>query len=79
MIKQVVFSFFFVISSISFSQPSFEEHWVRIIANDSLIIPRTNRPSTNAAFAQLLADFQVDYVAHPMDFAKTAAKTLIIQ
>lgn len=73
MIKLPLFLLFSVLSSISFTQSNFEEHWVRIIANDSLIIPRTNRPSTNAAFQQILTDFQVDYIAHPMGFAKTAA------
>lgn len=73
MFKLPLFLLFSVLSSISFTQSNFEEHWVRIIANDSLIIPRTNRPSTNAAFQQILTDFQVDYIAHPMGFAKTAA------
>lgn len=73
MTKLCALLFFSIFCLTSFSQSNFEEHWVRIIANDSLIIPRANRPSTNAGFQQILTNFQVDHIAHPMGFAKTPA------
>jgi subtilisin family serine protease len=54
-----------------YGQSNYYNNVIRIIVNDSLLMPKNNRPSSSVEFGNILQSSNVNYISKPFYFAKT--------
>lgn len=67
----IIFLFTIFCASNLFGQSNYYNNVIRIIVNDSLLMPKNNRPSSSVEFGNILQSSNVNFISKPFCFAKT--------
>lgn len=67
----IIFLFTIFSASNLFGQSNYYNNVIRIIVNDSLLMPKNNRPSSSVEFGNILQSSNVNFISKPFYFAKT--------